>query len=160
MTTCRTNVSVAVVGDRLWAVGGFSGKVFLNTVEYLDPDTDEWTSFITLPEVMLKRPSKAATGNGSSAASITSEDDLPEEDEEEEDESVIKFSANGQHDDSNDCKETSSGFGSRYLKSETTLEEEQAPQQMPSNRSSPVVDEVNQEDKASSNQTVEEGTEV
>ena len=27
MTTCRTNVSVAVVGDRLWAVGGFSGKV-------------------------------------------------------------------------------------------------------------------------------------
>ena len=26
MTTCRANVAVAVVGDRLWAVGGFSGE--------------------------------------------------------------------------------------------------------------------------------------
>ena len=25
MTTCRTNVAVAMVGNRLWAVGGFSG---------------------------------------------------------------------------------------------------------------------------------------
>lgn len=26
MTTCRANVAVAVVDDRIWAVGGFSGK--------------------------------------------------------------------------------------------------------------------------------------
>ena len=26
MTTCRTNVAVAMVGNRLWAVGGFSGN--------------------------------------------------------------------------------------------------------------------------------------
>ena len=33
MTFCRGNVSVAVVNDQLWAVGGFSGKNFLNNVE-------------------------------------------------------------------------------------------------------------------------------
>ena len=27
MTTCRANVAVAVVDDRLWAVGGFSGNL-------------------------------------------------------------------------------------------------------------------------------------
>ena len=32
MTTCRTNVAVAMVGNRLWAVGGFSGNLLL-TVE-------------------------------------------------------------------------------------------------------------------------------
>ena len=26
MTTCRANVAVAIVDDRIWAVGGFSGK--------------------------------------------------------------------------------------------------------------------------------------
>ena len=66
MTTCRTNVSVAVVGDRLWAVGGFSGKVFLNTVEYLDGD--EWTSFIPLPEQMFKS-TKSTNSLGSKVAS-------------------------------------------------------------------------------------------
>ena len=80
MTTCRTNVSVAVVEDRLWAVGGFSGKVFLNTVEYLDPETNEWTSFIALPEEMLEgsRPSSANLETGS-----------------EDESSVITFSASG-----------------------------------------------------------------
>ena len=28
MTTCRANVAVAVLDDRLWAVGGFSGKTY------------------------------------------------------------------------------------------------------------------------------------
>nr|CAI5821101.1 unnamed protein product [Callosobruchus analis] len=38
MTTPRANVDVAVVGDRLYAVGGFQ--------EYLDTTTNEWTTFI------------------------------------------------------------------------------------------------------------------
>lgn len=46
MTTPRANVEVAVVGDRLYAVGGFSGKTFLNTIEYLDENTNEWTTFV------------------------------------------------------------------------------------------------------------------
>lgn len=46
MTFCRGNVSVAVVGDKLWAVGGFSGKNFLNNVEFLDPIKDEWTTYL------------------------------------------------------------------------------------------------------------------
>ena len=27
LTTCRANVSATVVGDRIWAVGGFSGSL-------------------------------------------------------------------------------------------------------------------------------------
>jgi len=38
------------VGGRLYAVGGFSGKTFLDTTEYLDPDTMEWTNFTPKPE--------------------------------------------------------------------------------------------------------------
>ena len=48
MTFYRGNVSVAMVHDRLWAVGGFSGKTFLNTVEFLDPVTEEWTTYLAL----------------------------------------------------------------------------------------------------------------
>merc|ERR1719423_512013 len=50
MTVCRANVGVAGVGGRLYAVGGFSGKSFLDTIEYLDPDTMEWTNFTPKPE--------------------------------------------------------------------------------------------------------------
>ena len=46
MTFCRGNVGVAKVGEKLWAVGGYSGKNFLNSVEFLDPVKDEWTSYL------------------------------------------------------------------------------------------------------------------
>lgn len=75
MTTPRANVGAAVVGNRLYAVGGFSGKLikslllkssnliikilfsikftviifigkkFLNSIEFLDESMDEWTRF-------------------------------------------------------------------------------------------------------------------
>ena len=35
---------------RLWAVGGFNGKDFLKTVEFLDPNSDEWTNILTIEE--------------------------------------------------------------------------------------------------------------
>ena len=31
MTTCRANVAVAVIEDRIWAVGGFSGNILFET---------------------------------------------------------------------------------------------------------------------------------
>jgi len=36
LNTPRANVRAVTVGDRVYAVGGFSGKVFLNTIEYLE----------------------------------------------------------------------------------------------------------------------------
>ena len=42
MSIPRANVGVAVVGKRLFAVGGFSGKAFLDSVEYLAEDGSEW----------------------------------------------------------------------------------------------------------------------
>ena len=44
----RANVSVAVIRKRLYAVGGFSGKAFLDTMEYLHQETGqtEWCTFV------------------------------------------------------------------------------------------------------------------
>lgn len=46
LTTPRANVSVVSVAGKLYAIGGFAGKFFLNTIEYLDPSTNEWTTFV------------------------------------------------------------------------------------------------------------------
>lgn len=46
LTTPRANISVVVVANKLYAIGGFSGKCFLNTIEYLDANTNEWTTFV------------------------------------------------------------------------------------------------------------------
>ena len=40
------NLGAAVVCDRLYVFGGFNGKHFVNTLEYLDLTTNEWTTFI------------------------------------------------------------------------------------------------------------------
>jgi len=47
----RTNVGVAVAQGRLFAVGGFSGKAFLDSLEYLAEDGCEWCSSLPLTEV-------------------------------------------------------------------------------------------------------------
>lgn len=67
MTSPRSNVSAVVVCDRLYAVGGFSGKTFLNTIEYLDPETNEWTTFVSQQEIDLNNIAeslKEAVENG------------------------------------------------------------------------------------------------
>lgn len=46
-------MSAVVVRDRLYAVGGFSGKTFLNTIEYLDAETNEWTTFVPQQDIDL-----------------------------------------------------------------------------------------------------------
>ena len=33
----------------------FIGKIFLNSIEHLDPVTDEWTTFVTVPEKSIIR---------------------------------------------------------------------------------------------------------
>ena len=50
MTFCRANVAVALVNERLWAVGGFNGKDFLRSVEFLDENSEEWTNILTIGE--------------------------------------------------------------------------------------------------------------
>ena len=42
----RSNVGVAVVKGCLFAVGGFSGKTFLDSIEYLSEDATEWSSYV------------------------------------------------------------------------------------------------------------------
>lgn len=39
----RDAVGVCLLGDRLYAVGGYDGQTYLNTMESYDPQTNEWT---------------------------------------------------------------------------------------------------------------------
>lgn len=47
MSLSRDAVGVCLLGDRLYAVGGYDGQVYLNTVEAYDPQTNEWTQVYT-----------------------------------------------------------------------------------------------------------------
>uniref|UniRef100_A0A672JFF1 BTB domain-containing protein n=1 Tax=Salarias fasciatus TaxID=181472 RepID=A0A672JFF1_SALFA len=46
MSISRDAVGVCLLGDRLYAVGGYDGQVYLNTVETYDPQTNEWTQVL------------------------------------------------------------------------------------------------------------------
>ena len=39
----RDAVGVCILGDRLYAVGGYDGQQYLNEVESYDPQSNEWT---------------------------------------------------------------------------------------------------------------------
>lgn len=43
MSISRDAVGVCLLGDKLYAVGGYDGQTYLNTVEAYDPQTNEWT---------------------------------------------------------------------------------------------------------------------
>lgn len=75
MTFCRGNVSVAVVNEKLWAVGGFSGKNFLNNVEFLDPAKDEWTTYLPVNEDEANGTNNGdeAGGNNGTSESVVTE---------------------------------------------------------------------------------------
>ncbi|XP_053555328.1 kelch-like protein 4 [Bombina bombina] len=44
----RDAVGVCPLGDRLYAVGGYDGQTYLNTVESYDAQTNEWTQDVSL----------------------------------------------------------------------------------------------------------------
>nr|XP_046189225.1 kelch-like protein 5 isoform X1 [Oncorhynchus gorbuscha] len=48
MSVSRDAVGVCLLGDCLYAVGGYDGTVYLNTVEAYDPQTNEWTQVAPL----------------------------------------------------------------------------------------------------------------
>ncbi|XP_064367347.1 kelch-like protein 5 isoform X2 [Dromaius novaehollandiae] len=48
MSISRDAVGVCLLGDKLYAVGGYDGQTYLNTVESYDPQTNEWTQEISL----------------------------------------------------------------------------------------------------------------
>lgn len=43
----RDAVGVCLLGDRLYAVGGYDGQSYLTTVESYDAQNNEWTEVIT-----------------------------------------------------------------------------------------------------------------
>ncbi|KPP59199.1 kelch-like protein 4-like [Scleropages formosus] len=47
----RDAVGVCLLGDRLYAVGGYDGQTYLNTVESYDAQNNEWTELLNRVEV-------------------------------------------------------------------------------------------------------------
>lgn len=54
MSISRDAVGVCLLGDRLFAVGGYDGQVYLSTVEAYDPQTNEWTQVCTQMQLYTK----------------------------------------------------------------------------------------------------------
>lgn len=48
MSIARDSVGVGVLGDRLYAVGGYDGHSYLVLVEMYDPNTNEWQEVCVL----------------------------------------------------------------------------------------------------------------
>lgn len=44
----RDAVGVCLLGDRLYAVGGYDGQSYLNSVESYDAQNNEWTAVILI----------------------------------------------------------------------------------------------------------------
>lgn len=61
----------------MYAVGGFSGKNFLNSIEYLDIHTNEWTTFIPKTDG-IKTPPNPEYNNYSDSSANGSEKDMPQ----------------------------------------------------------------------------------
>ena len=59
MPTARMNAGAAVLGGKLFVVGGHGGTAYLNTVEVYDPVANAWTSRTAMPTA------RAALGVGS-----------------------------------------------------------------------------------------------
>lgn len=81
LTSPRSNVSVAVVQNRLYAIGGFSGKTFLNTIEYLDATSNEWTTFVqqsspNIDNLLQTSLRNGLNGRGGSSSTSSSPDNL------------------------------------------------------------------------------------
>jgi hypothetical protein len=49
MPTARNYLAVGVVNGTLYAVGGYDGTAYLDTVEAYNPSTDTWTSVASMP---------------------------------------------------------------------------------------------------------------
>jgi hypothetical protein len=63
----RANVSVINMAGNLYAIGGFSGKKFLNTIEVLAADAHEWCCYQPATRV---RKARIGAGNANGECSI------------------------------------------------------------------------------------------
>ena len=73
MSVARTNVGVAVTQNRLFAVGGFSGKEFLDSLEYLTEDGCEWCS--SLPVTNYCNGDERSNGGAMDTEAMSTADD-------------------------------------------------------------------------------------
>lgn len=57
LSIARDAVGVCLLGDRLYAVGGYDGQSYLSTVESYDAQNNEWTEVTLQPVCSIKMSS-------------------------------------------------------------------------------------------------------
>ena len=95
----RANLSVLALDNRLFAIGGFSGKKFLNTLEWLDLEDMEWLNHAPRQDNTGKHKHQEGLGKrGNEAEYVKSSFDfeVPVKDNNVENGSVHKGSSNGE----------------------------------------------------------------
>merc|ERR1712029_720376 len=76
---------LALVNERLWAVGGFNGKDFLRSVEFLDENSEEWTNILTIGENKSESNENLVKESEEEVAAVSEgTDDLPPQHSSEE----------------------------------------------------------------------------
>jgi len=68
--TPRANMGVPVTYQRLFAVGGFSGKAFLDSIEFLSDDGEQWCAY---------QPADVTTADTSVVSDTSSLSEHPDE---------------------------------------------------------------------------------
>jgi len=58
INTPRDAVGVCVLGDKLYAVGGYDGSMYRHDVEAYDPQTNDWTKVTDLAVITIQCESK------------------------------------------------------------------------------------------------------
>jgi len=53
--TPRANAGVAVAHQRLFAVGGFSGKAFVDSIEFLNDEGGQWCAYLPADVTMADK---------------------------------------------------------------------------------------------------------
>lgn len=56
LSVSRDGVGVCLLGDRLYAVGGYDGQSYLHTVESYDAQNNEWTE-VRVTVALFQSPS-------------------------------------------------------------------------------------------------------
>lgn len=56
ISSARDAVGVCLLGDRLYAVGGFDGQQYISAVESYDAQNNEWTKVLTFFIVLPFHP--------------------------------------------------------------------------------------------------------
>jgi len=62
MRTARYGLAAAAINGKIYAIGGFDGRNYLNTVEVYDPGSNSWSTAASMPTARSSLAAADASG--------------------------------------------------------------------------------------------------